>query len=124
MPYSSLNKQIESALKKGYSEADIVDGIMKSVAPNLHLRSYLESIQSLFLSQLRLILRSHYCEKTASEAYRELANCVQESNETPLNFVMRALKLRQQVLSSSQEPGSTIQYDQALVQSGSKYQYS
>ena len=29
---------------------------------------------------------------------------------------MRALKLRQQVLSSSQEPGSPIQYDQSLVQ--------
>ena len=117
LPYSSLNKQIESALQKGYSEADIVDGVINSVAPTLHLRSYLESIQSLSLSQLRIILRSHYCEKSASEAYKELANCAQESNETPLNFVMRALKLRQQVLSSSQEPGSTIQYDQNLVQS-------
>lgn len=117
MPYSSLNKQIESALQKGYSEADIVDGVINSVAPTLHLRSYLESIQSLSLSQLRVILGSHFSEKSASEAYKELANCAQKSNETPLNFVMRALKLRQQVLSSSQEPGSTIQYDQNLVQS-------
>ena len=117
LPYSSLNKRIESALQNGYSEADVVDGVINSVAPTLHLRSYLESIQSLSLSQLRIILRSHYCEKSASEAYKELANCAQESNETPLNFVMRALKLRQQVLSSSQEPGSTIQYDQNLVQS-------
>ena len=30
---------------------------------------------------------------------------------------MRSLKLRQQVFFSSQEPGSTIQYDQTLVQS-------
>ena len=117
LPYSSLNKQIESALQRGYSETDIVDGVINSVAPTLHLRSYLESIQSLSLSQLRIILRSHYCEKSASEAYKEQANCAQEANETSLNFVMRALKLRQQVLSSSQEPGSTIQYDENLVQS-------
>ena len=39
LPYFSLNKQIESALQKGYSEADIVDGVINSVAPNLHLRS-------------------------------------------------------------------------------------
>ena len=94
LPYSSLNKQIESALQRGYSETDIVDGVINSVAPTLHLRSYLESIQSLSLSQLGIILRSHYCEKSASEAYIELANCAQEANETSLNFVMRALKLR------------------------------
>ena len=100
--------------KRGTLKQITVDGVINSVAPNLHLRSYLESIQSLSLSQLK-ILRSHYHEKTASEAYKELANCVQEGNETPLNFVMTALQLRQQVLSPSQEPGSTIQYDQALV---------
>ena len=39
LPYSSLNKQIESALQRGYSETDIVDGVINSVAPTLHLRS-------------------------------------------------------------------------------------
>ena len=93
MPYFSLNKQIGSVLQNGYSEADVGDGAITSVAPNVHLRSYLGTIHSLSLSQLRLILRSHYCEKTASEAYKELANSVQESNEAPLKFVMRALKV-------------------------------
>ena len=86
------------------------------MSPSLHLRTYLESIKLLSLEELRKILRSHYGEKSSSESYQELANAVQENTESPLNFLMRALKLRQQVLMSSQEPGSKMQYDKQLVQ--------
>ena len=116
LPFPSLSKQIESALQKGYSEADIIDGVINAVSPSLHLRTYLESIKSLTLKELRKILRSHYGEKSSSESYQELACAVQENSEGPLNFLMRALKLRQQVLMSSQEPGSKMQYDEQLVQ--------
>ena len=53
--------------------------------------------------------------KSSSESYQELACAVQENTEGPLNF-MRAPKLREQVLMSSQEPGSKMQYDKQLVQ--------
>ena len=36
--FSSLSKQIESALQKGYSEADIIDGVINAVSPSLHLK--------------------------------------------------------------------------------------
>ena len=62
MSYASLNKQIESAIERGYPEREIIDGIINAVSPSLHLKSYLESIKSLSLAQLRQILRSHYCE--------------------------------------------------------------
>ena len=115
--YTNLNKQIESAIAKGYSEAEIVDAVINAVSPSLHLRSYLEGIKSLSLSDLRQILRSHYCEKSATEAYQELTNVVQESSETPQNFLMRALKLRQHVLLASQEKDSKIRYDENLIRS-------
>ena len=116
LPFSSLSKQIESALQRGYPEADIIDGVINAVSPSLHLRIYLESIKSLTLKELRKILRSHYGEKSSSESYQELACAVQENSESPLTFLMRALKLRQQVLMSSQEPGTKMQYDGQLVQ--------
>ena len=87
------------------------------MSPSLHLRSYLEGIKSLSLSDLRQILRSHYCEKSATEAYQELTNVVQESSETPQNFLMRARKLRQHVLLASQEKDSKIRYDENLIRS-------
>ena len=43
--YTNLSKQIESALGKSYEEKEIVDAIINAVSPNLHLRSYLESIK-------------------------------------------------------------------------------
>ena len=87
------------------------------MSPSLHLRSYLEEIRSLSLSNLRKILRSHYCEKSATEAYQELTNVVQESSETPQNFLMRALKLRQHVLLAGQEKDSKIRFDEDLIRS-------
>ena len=114
--YTNLSKQIESALSKGYEENEIVDAIINAVSPNLHLRSYLESIRNLSLSEVRQILRSHYREKSATEAYQELTNMVQEPSESPLDFLMRALKLRQHILLASQESDSKIRYDQSLLQ--------
>ncbi len=73
---SNLNKQIESGLVKGYSERDVVDGVIQAISPALHLKSYLESKKCLSLEELRKILQSHYCEKTPTEAYQELSNIV------------------------------------------------
>ena len=82
----------------------------------MHLRSYLESIRKLSLNEVRQILRSHYREKSVTEAYQELTNMVQGLSESPLDFLMRALKLRQHILLASQESDSKIRYDQSLLQ--------
>ena len=114
---SNLNKQIESGLAKGYSERDVVDGVIQAISPALHLKSYLESKKCLSLEELRKILQSHYCEKTPTEAYQELSNIVQEKTESALNFLMRCLKLREQIIVSSQEQNAAIKFDENHVQS-------
>ena len=107
---------MESALSKSYEEKEIKDAIINAVSPNLILRPYLKSANQLSLSELRQILRSHYREKSATEAYHELTNMVQEPNESPLTFLMRALELRQHILLTSQESDSKIRYDKSLLQ--------
>lgn len=114
---SNLNKQIESGLAKKYSERDIVDGVIQAISPALHLKSYLESKKCLSLEELRKILQSHYCEKTPTEAYQELSNIVQEKHESALNFLMRCLKLREQIIVSSQEQNAAIKFGENHVQS-------
>eukprot|EP00794_Sanderia_malayensis_P021210 gene21210-23294_t len=115
--YLSLNKQIESAISKGYSENEIVDAVINAISPCLHLKSYLESIKKLSLEQLRQTLRSQYCEKTASEIYQELTNVVQELFEILLSFLMRALKLCQQIIIASEENNSKIKYEESSINS-------
>ena len=50
--FSSLIFQINKTLKKGYSEHEICDAVIKSIAPDLALRIYLEGKDNLNLKAL------------------------------------------------------------------------
>ena len=117
LTFSSLAHQIEQGINKGFPEIEIVDAVIRAIAPGLQLRSYLEGKSNLTLPTLRRILRSHYQEKGATELYKQLTSEVQSSKETAQNFLMRALDLRQKILFASQEAESGLKYDPVLVQS-------
>ncbi|KAI2647357.1 Chaperone protein ClpB [Labeo rohita] len=82
----------------------------------MQLRSYLEGKANLTLPTLRRILRSHYQERGATELYKQLMSEVQDSKETPQNFLIRVLDLRQKILFATQEAESSLKYDPILVQ--------
>lgn len=116
LTFSSLARQIESGLNKGYPEHEIVDSVIRAITPGLQLRSYLEGKTDLTLPMLRRILRSHYQEKNATELYKQLTAESQRAKETPQSFLIRVLDLRQKILFASQEDESGLKYDPALVQ--------
>lgn len=117
LTFSSLARQIESGLSKDYPESEIIDAVIRAITPGLQLRSYLEGKEKLTLPALRRILRCHYQERGATELYKQLTSEVQSSKETPQNFLIRAMDLRQKILFASQEADSSLKYDPALVQS-------
>lgn len=117
LTFSSLARQIENGLSKCYPESEIVDAVIRAIVPGLQLRSYLEGKSDLSLPTLRRILHSHYQERNATELYKQLTTEVQSSKETPQNFLIRAMDLRQKILFASQEAESSLKYDPALVQS-------
>lgn len=114
---SSLARQIENGLGKGYPESEITDVVIRTMTPGLQLRSYLEGKENLTLPALRRIFRSHYQERNATMLYKQLTSEVQSSKETPQNFLIRAMDLRQKILFASQKVESSLKYDPALVQS-------
>lgn len=116
LTFVSLVRQIESALSKGYPEAEVIDGVIRAIIPSMQLRSYLETIVDLTLPRLRAILRLHFQEKSATELYQQLTTIVQAPEESPQSFLIRALDLRQKVLFASKEVGVKIKYDDSLVQ--------
>ncbi|KAL6465912.1 hypothetical protein MHYP_G00260450 [Metynnis hypsauchen] len=116
LTFSSLARQIEHGLNKGVSEVEIVDAVIRAIAPGMQLRSYLEGRANLTLPTLRRILRSHYQERSATELYKQLTSEVQGIKETPQAFLIRALDLRQKILFASQESESGLKYDSGLVQ--------
>ena len=116
LSFVSLVRQIEGALQKGYKPQEVVDAVVRAINPGMRLRSYLEGLSDLTLPRLRRILRSHFQEKSASDLYRQLSSLVQEPQENPQSFLIRALDTRQKILFASQEVDTQLKYDLKLVQ--------
>lgn len=116
LTYQSLISQIETGLKKGYTEPEVVTAVIRSIQAGLQLRSYLEGLSGLTLPKLRKMLRFHFQEKSATELYQLLANISQSPKEDPQSFLIRALTTRQKIVFASQESDSKIKYDEELVQ--------
>lgn len=114
--FTSLERQIERGLQKGYDEGEIVEAVIQSIAPEVKLKSYLESRQKLSLSSLRQVLRTHFIEKDATELYHSLTRAVQEPKETPAQFLIRTMDLRQKVLFVSERAKVGLKYNPELIQ--------
>ena len=115
LSFTSLAHQINAGLDRGHQEKEVTEAVIRAINPGLRLRSYLEGKPDLTLATLRKILRSHYQEKGATEMYQLLSSGAQEGGETPQEFLVRLLDLKQKVLFASQEAGSNLKYDPKLV---------
>ena len=111
LSFTSLTRQVDSGLKQGYSEQEIVDGVIRAISAGMVLRSYVETFKDLSLERLRKILRNHYGVKNSTELYQSLTSICQGPKESPQEFLMRALDLRQKILFS----GTEDQGDDTLV---------
>ncbi|CAB3993872.1 Hypothetical predicted protein [Paramuricea clavata] len=118
LSFTSLTRQIDTEVKQGYTEQEIVDGVIRAINGGMVLRSYVETYKDLSLERLRKILRNHYDVKSATELYQSLASICQGSKETPQEFLMRALDLRQKILFSSTQDESedTLVYENDHIQ--------
>ncbi|XP_039636880.1 uncharacterized protein LOC120546178 [Perca fluviatilis] len=113
LSFTSLTNQIESGLKKGYSETDIIEAVVKAVSPGIHLRDLLEIKRDLTLSTLKTILRGHYKVDSSSDLLHRLINIFQEPKESAQNFLFRAIELREK-LSGGENDGE--QFSPDLIQ--------
>ena len=116
LTFSSVARQIEAGLRKGYPEEEVVEAVIRSISPGHRLRSYLEGRQHLQLDTLRRIIRSHYREKDATSLFHELSIASQTPKENAHDFVLRTLDLKQKVIFASKEAGSGVIYECDQVQ--------
>ncbi|CAC5375860.1 unnamed protein product [Mytilus coruscus] len=114
--FTSLIRQIEAGTEKGYDDREIIQVVIRSISAVSSLRNYLEGRGKLTLSTLRGILRAHYREKTATELYTELCNLSQSPKESPQEFLLGTLDIRQIVIFASKETEDGHQYHPDLVQ--------
>ena len=117
LSFISLSRQIETGKEKGYTDREIIEAVIKSIAPGLPLKDYLEAMRETGLPTVIKIIRAHYQEKNASELCASLSNLVQTPSEKPQNFLLRALNLREKIIFASKQEGSKLKYDVSQCQS-------
>ncbi len=116
LTFSSLAYQINSGVKKSYTEEEICDEVIRVCDGASPLRPILEGKSNLSLENLRSILRSYFQEKDPTTLFNFLSNAVQKSTETAMDFVLRLWELRQKVLFVTNEMDSRVRYSEDLVQ--------
>jgi len=114
LSYSSLLYQIQNGKSAGYTGQEICYAVIKSITPENYLRTYLETRGDLNLESLLKILRSHFKEKDSTSRFTEMSTSVQTSIESPLEFTVRLMSLRQKVILLSRE--EDCPYNPKLIQ--------
>lgn len=73
-------------------------------------------VEDLSLSRLRQIMKAHFKQKSATELYQELSVLHQQAGESPQDFLVRAVNLKQQIIFVSNATDGSIKYEPSLVQ--------
>lgn len=100
-------------LRKGHREAKIVEVVIRAVRS---LRDMLKIKTDLTVSQLPTILKEQNKEDSSTDLYHRLINITQEHNESPQNFLFRAIELKECLFASSREPGAEEHYSAEQIQ--------
>ena len=99
----NLIYQIQNGLKQIFSGSDICGAVIKTISPDLPLRSYLEGKPDMNIASLRKILRSYFKEPNSTALITALSNPRQAANESAQEYVMKLMSLRQKFLFVTKE---------------------
>ncbi|KAM9354881.1 uncharacterized protein KZ484_013006 [Pholidichthys leucotaenia] len=113
--YNSLIRQINEGLKEGFSETEIVRGVLRIVKPGT-FRDMLILKDELALSELQGFLQSHLGEKATTEIFQELMCAQQTEQESPQQFLYRMIGLKQKLIFQSKQANADISYDPRTIQ--------
>lgn len=97
LSYTSLMNQIETGQRKGHSETEIIEAVIRAVSPGLPLRDLLEIKRDLTLVTLKTILRGHFKVDSSSDLLHRLMTLSQDPKESAQNFLFRAIELREKL---------------------------
>ena len=113
--YNSISKQIDEGVREGFSETEVIRGVLKIVKPGI-FKDMLINKDELTVCELKCFLRSHLCEKASTELFQELMCAKQNDQESPQQFLYRMIGLKQKILFQSKQVSADIRYDPTTIQ--------
>lgn len=113
--YNNVCRQIDDGLKEGFSDSEIVRGVLKIIRPGI-FKEMLINKDDMAMTELKGFLQTHLREKNSTELFQELMCTKQDENETPQQFLYRIIGLKQRILLTSKLADADIKYSAATVQ--------
>lgn len=113
--YSSICKQIGEGIREGFTEAEVIRGVLKIVKPGV-FKDMLMNKEEISVSEMKGFLRSHLGEKASTELFQELMCAKQNEHEPPQQFLYRMIGLKQKILFQSRQNNTDICYDYKTIQ--------
>ena len=110
LDYISVKHQIEVAQGKGYSDRDIIEGVINATTAGSNLRSLLQSMRDLTVERLVEILESYFLELDDGDLMQQLESAHQSNTEDPQSFAIRILALKNRIVLESNESGLSERY--------------
>ena len=103
LDYTSLRYQMREGKTLGYSDKEIMSGVIKAMKAGSSIRRYFEGRADWTEQNFLEILRSHCNVKDSATLLDEMVNSRQEASETEMNYVMRVMDLRNNILSITKD---------------------
>lgn len=115
LSYNNISKQIDEGVKEGFTEAEVVRGVLRIIKPGA-FKDMLVNKDSITVSELKGFLRSHLGEKASTEMFQELMCARQSDQEPPQQFLYRMIGLKQKLLFQTLHTSTDITYDPKTIQ--------
>lgn len=100
--YRSLCYQIQEG-RSEYTTKQIVSGVIRAMKSGSSLRKYFEGRPNVTEEMVMKMLRSYYNVKDSTLLLDEMMNTSQEPKETEMNFLLRMMGLRDNIMTLTKE---------------------
>ena len=112
LDYSDLIMQMKEGLAVGYSQKEVMSGVIRATKPGSELRKYLVRNSSMSYEDFKQTLREFYNVRESESIMDEMREMVQGENQDLLKYVMSMCALRDEVfeVSASEDcpPGEAL----------------
>ena len=103
LDYRSLCYQIQEGRSLNYTSKEILSGVIKAMKAGSSLRKYFEGRSDLSEDMVMKTLRSFYNVKDSTLLLDEMVNSSQEPTESEMNFLLRMMGLRDNIMTLTKE---------------------
>ncbi len=109
LDWNSLQYQMQKeGIELGYSQKEIMSGVIRAMKSGSSLRKYFEGKSSLKWESFTAVLKAHCNVVTASTLLDRMGECVQEPAENTLDYVLRMINMKDVVIETNKDEDCPI----------------